>query len=53
MEMITCKVFDKDGNEVASATDSVESYIARMSETDEIFESVMKFVVSAYNYFEK
>ena len=50
-QLVTCRVYDEAGNEVAYAVDSTESYVARMSETDAIFEAVMKFVVSAYNNF--
>ena len=34
-------------------TDSMESYIARMSESDVLYELIMKFSDSAYNYFHK
>ncbi len=48
---ITCTVYRADGTEVASATDSIESYIARMSSGGEIYEAILKFADSAYNYF--
>ena len=50
-QMVTCEIIDANGNVAASATDSIESYVARMSNTDKVFELLMKFVQSAYNYF--
>ena len=49
--LVTCTVYDASGNEVASAKDSIEGYVARMSSQGQIYEMVMKFVTSAYNYF--
>ncbi len=44
---VTVTVKDTDGNVVTSATDSVESYIARMSNTGTLYEAIMKFSDSA------
>ncbi len=44
---VSITVKDADGNVVTSATDSVESYIARMSSTGTLYESIMKFSDSA------
>lgn len=53
-QLVTCVVYDADGNEVARAVDSVESYIARMANgTEPVYEMIMKFVTSAIAYFEK
>lgn len=53
-QLVTCTVYDADGNAIASASDSVEGYIARSlanGTTDAIYAAVMKFSTSAYNYF--
>lgn len=50
-QLMSCEVRDSEGNVVASGTDSVESYVARVSTQDVVFELLMKFVDSAYNYF--
>ena len=47
---VTCTIYDSLGNEVGTVTDSIESYIARMSSTDELYETIMKFANSAYVY---
>ena len=52
-QLITCVVYDAEGNEVARAVDSIEGYLARMGEADPVYEMVMKFVVSAIAHFEK
>jgi len=50
---VTVQILDSQGNVVASATDSVASYIARMrqEEEDPLYESILKFADSAYLYF--
>ena len=50
-QMVTCTVYNAQGEEIASAVDSVESYVARASGHDPLFQKIMKFSVSAYNYF--
>ncbi|MBP3653967.1 MAG: hypothetical protein J6J04_00850, partial [Oscillospiraceae bacterium] len=51
-QLVTCEIIDVDGTSVvASAKDSIESYAARMGESDKVFVLLMKFVQSAYNYF--
>ena len=52
-QLVTCVVYDAEGNEVARAADSIEGYLARMGEADPIYKMVMKFVVSAIAHFEK
>ena len=49
-KLVTCEVYDKDGNLLDSVTDSIESYVFRGT-TGEIDEAVLKFADSAYNYF--
>ncbi len=46
-QLVTVTVKDIDGNVVTFATDSVESYIARMSNTGTLYEAIMKFSNSA------
>ena len=46
-QLVSVVVNDADGNEIASASDSVESYIARMSTTGTLYESILKFADSA------
>ena len=52
-QLITCTVYNKDGSVAASASDSIESYIARMSSTGALYEAIMKFADSAYKFFHK
>ncbi|MBQ8833655.1 MAG: type I pullulanase [Oscillospiraceae bacterium] len=52
MQSITCKVYNKEGKEIATATDSIANYLSRMQDQDDVYAAVMKFVSSAYAYFE-
>ena len=49
-KLVTCEVYDKDGNLLDSVTDSIESYVFR-GVMEEIDEAVLKFADSAYQYF--
>jgi len=50
---VTVTVYNADGSVYAYATDSMESYIARMrrDKYDPLFEAILKFSDSAYNFF--
>jgi len=48
---VTVTVYNADGTVHATATDSMESYIARMSSQHAVYEMILKFSDSAYNYF--
>jgi len=50
---VTVTIYNADGSIFASATDSMESYIARMrrDKYDPLFEAILKFSDSAYNFF--
>jgi len=50
---VTVTVYNADGTVHSTVTESMESYIARMSESDVLYELIMKFSDSAYNYFHK
>ena len=50
-QLVTVTVYDANGNAVASASDTVNSYAARMMDGDPMFEAVAKFTTSAYAYF--
>ena len=50
-QLVTVTVYDAEGNVVASASDTVNSYLARQMGGAEIFEMVAKFTTSAYAYF--
>ena len=50
-QAVTCAVYDADGNEVASVTDSLESYTARNNGSDELFARMMQYSDSACAYF--
>ena len=50
---VTVTVYNADGTVHATATDSMESYIARMSSQHAVYEMILKFSDSAYNYFHK
>ena len=47
---ITVTVYNADGSIHGYATDSMTSYIARMSNADSLYENIMKFSDSAYAY---
>ena len=47
---VTITVYDADGNAVASAVESVASYIARMSGGAEIYNAVAKYCAAAHAY---
>ena len=64
-QMLTCKIFDADGNVLAYATDSIESYCARAiagleimnideysdnSFKIEFYQALMKYSMAAYDY---
>ena len=50
---VAVTIYNADGTVFASATDSMESYIARMrrDKYDPLFEAILKFSDSAYNFF--
>lgn len=50
-QMVTVVVYDKNGDAVASASDTVNSYASRMISSDVLFEQVAKFTTSAYAHF--
>ena len=50
-QLVSVKVYDANGREVASASDTVNSYAVRMSGGDLLYDAVMKFTSSAYAYF--
>ena len=47
---ITVTVYDANGNVYGSATDSMESYLARMGTSKALYASIMMFSDSAYTY---
>ena len=50
--MVTCTVYDAQGNAVAFATDSIEGYANRMADRiPAMVEAIVQFGTSAYNYF--
>ena len=51
MQDVTIRIFDAEGTVIGSAVDSVESYIARISNASPLYVAIMKFAVSAYNSF--
>ena len=48
---VTCTVYKANGEVHGSATDNMESYVARMSSTSALYDAIMKFSVSAYQFF--
>jgi len=48
---VTVTIYNPNGTVFASVTDSMESYIARMGNTDTIYEMILRFSDSAYHYF--
>ena len=51
MQDVTIQIYNADGTVIGSAVDSVESYIARISNASPLYVAIMKFAVSAYNSF--
>ncbi len=52
--VVSCTIYNSNGQQIASASDSVEGYIARQlasGRTDDIYTAILKFAASAYNYF--
>lgn len=49
--MVTVTVYDAQGNVVATAGDTVNSYAARQMGKDALYEMVAKFTASTYAYF--
>lgn len=49
-QLVTVKIYDGD-ELVASASDSMEGYVVRMSAGDDIYSAVLKFSRSAYEFF--
>jgi hypothetical protein len=50
-QLVTCTVYDSNGNIIVVATDSIEGNIARVSAACQVlYESFMKFSDSAYAY---
>ena len=59
-QLITCVVYDADGNEVTRAQDSVNSYMARVLEASNasanlkaLATAALKLTTSSYNFFNK
>lgn len=52
-QIVTCTLYDGNGQEVGSCQDSVESYIYAMQNADAngLYAATLKFVTSAYAYF--
>jgi hypothetical protein len=50
-ELVTVNVYDAEGNVVAYASDSVESYAQRMSTGEDLYMAIAKFAQAAYNSF--
>ena len=50
-QLITLTIYDADDSVVTSATDSVESYVSRISNANELYVMIMRFATSAYASF--
>jgi hypothetical protein len=54
-QAVTCRLYNGSGVEVGSCTESVQSYLKYMLETNQdthgLYDTTMKFVTSAYKYF--
>lgn len=50
--LVTVKVYDAEGNEVANASDSIISYAYRGRDGDEVYTMMARFCASAYAYFQ-
>ena len=50
-QLVTVKVYNAEDAEVASAVDSIESYVARNVDKKDIYRAILKFGVSANYYF--
>ena len=49
-QLVTVTVYDANGSVYGTATDSLESCVARASASDTIYQAIMKFADSAYAY---
>ncbi len=51
-QMVTMTVYNADGSEFGSCTDSMESYIARANASEEaaLYDTILKFADAAYTY---
>ena len=52
-QLVTVTVYNADGTTYGAASDSVESYVARVANTGDpngLYANIMKFATSAYNY---
>lgn len=53
-QIVECVVYDAEGDQIASASDSVEGYVARnLSKLNNMVTAIMKFGDSAYKYFDR
>jgi hypothetical protein len=51
-KMVTCTIYAPDHETVyASVVDNMESYVARMTQSNPLYEAIMKFGVSSHRYF--
>lgn len=50
-QLVTVTVYDANGSVVATASDTVNSYVVRQMGSDPLYDMVMKFTTSAYAYF--
>lgn len=48
---VTCVLYDKTDHPVSTVVDSIENYCARIKEKGDLYVSIMKFGVSAREYF--
>ncbi len=52
-QLVEVTLYNADGSVYGTVTDSAESYIARMSNSDPMYQEIMKFATSAKAYFGK
>ena len=55
MQVVTCKLYNGNNEEIGAITESVESYlyfmIAQSSDTYGLYDATMKFITSSYKMF--
>lgn len=49
-QLIACTVYDSDGRIITSASDSIESYVARNAAKEPFYKSILEFSDAAYAY---
>ena len=50
-QVITCTLYDANGNVITTASDTMNSYLSRNSSKDAVFNAILKYTRASYAYF--